>query len=129
MKDIVGIMTPNCYAICTMLRVFGRGVEALTSLPDIDRDPLYPEHAPLKSGDGRPYLASSPIPQVRRAQPSRPFTVVKKRYVDIAQCDAMVDEIMTKINAVFWEPLGWPFGRLKREEEYLCAALRVRPQV
>ena len=52
-KDYVGVLSPNPLVVCAILRVFGRGIEAIPSRADWERNPTAYPYAPLQSHEAR----------------------------------------------------------------------------
>ncbi|KAF2690527.1 hypothetical protein K458DRAFT_427247 [Lentithecium fluviatile CBS 122367] len=94
-KDHVGILSPHPYAILTVLRVFGRGVEVLPSRPDWVDDPKGFAHVPLARAACLPLLQESPVPHLRNARPSRTsLTAYTRSWIDHTESRKALKRIM-----------------------------------
>jgi hypothetical protein len=122
-KDVVGILSANPYAIRAALRIFGRGIQSLDTSLQWDGKPIKVPHAPLPVSDCVPIMKSSPIRYVRDAQMISTLDLVAdtRLFMDhreqerILQCTT--DE-MIRTTRRSWR---WYFGGYLPEGcEYVC---------
>ena len=122
-KDFVGVLSSHPFTICAVLRVFGRGIEALPSRQDWEhqREPLRKTHSPLRPAECAPMMQASPVDYVRTAKIHPTLLVADtKFFVDHAVPDEAVRRITYAMNKQLHEPWQWPFGSLPEGHEYLC---------
>lgn len=120
-KDFVGALTPNPYTLSAVLRVFGRGIEALPSKPDWEaNDSGYP-NVPLPVRTCAAILASSPFEILRRPKMGfRTLTMRTDLYADLTESKQARQRIVFAMNKLVDEPWEWLFGHLADGYEYLC---------
>ena len=118
-RDLVGVASSNPYTICTLLRVFGRGIEVLPSKPDWEENPV--RHTPLPISACEPIVKAAPVNYIRDAKllPGT-LTANTRFFIDHAAPDEALTRIVYSINKQMIEPWEWLFGNLEPGCEYLC---------
>ncbi|CAI9625322.1 unnamed protein product [Alternaria burnsii] len=118
-RDLVGVASSNPYTICTLLRVFGRGIEVLPSKPDWEENPV--RHTPLPISACEPIVKAAPVNYIRDAKllPGT-LTVNTRFFIDHAAPDEALTRIVYSMNKQLVEPWEWLFGHLEPGCEYLC---------
>ncbi|KAF1831089.1 hypothetical protein BDW02DRAFT_601122 [Decorospora gaudefroyi] len=121
LKDLVGVLSSHPYAICAVLRVFGRGIEALPSKLDWERDGKEYTHVPLPSAECFSLMTAAPFEYVREAkiQPES-MTADTKFFIDHTAAEDALERIVHSMNRQIREPWEWLFGELAPGCEYLC---------
>lgn len=118
-RDLVGIATANPYSLCTILRVFGRGIEFLPSKPEWDKRRI--RHTPLLSSACEPIIGAAPVSYIRDAKLSRGQLIVNTRlFVDHAKSEEAMKRIIHSMNQQMSGPWEWLFGCLEPGYEYVC---------
>jgi hypothetical protein len=118
-RDLTGIVTPSPYAICTLLRVFGRGVEVLPSKPDWENNRV--RHTPLLSSACEPIVSAAPLSYIRDAKLSPGKLIANTRFfVDHAASEEAMKRIVYSMNQRVVGPWEWLFGCLEPGYEYVC---------
>ncbi|EOA87118.1 uncharacterized protein SETTUDRAFT_19634 [Exserohilum turcica Et28A] len=120
-RDFVGVTTPNPYTICTVLRVFGRGIDALPSKPDWEKSLRQMPHTPLRYLKCAPIVHAAPIEYVRTARVI-PNTLVANTefFIDHADVEHALRRVVYGMNRQIQEPWEWLFGVLTQGCEYVC---------
>jgi hypothetical protein len=121
-KDFVGVLSPNPLTVCAILRVFGRGIEAIPSRADWERNPTAYPHEPLQSHEARWLMGvSCPVDHVFRAISDLvTLTARTNLYVDHTESHKALERINHSMNKQVREPWEWLFGSLADGHEYLC---------
>jgi hypothetical protein len=119
-KDFIGILGSHPYAICAVLRVFGRGVESLPSGGNKERltECVY---LPLRISDCAPRMASSPVDYVRDAT-IKPDSLSAKTsfFIDHTVPNQALQTLLFGMNKQTRKPWRWYFGDLEEGCEFLC---------
>jgi hypothetical protein len=122
-KDYVGIASSHPYAICAVLRVFGRGIEALPSKPDWEKNPSEYPHTPLPSARCNPIMEEAPVDYICGATllPS-PNTLIADTdfFVHHGAPNEALLRVVHSMNKQVPEPWEWLFGDLHPGCEYMC---------
>jgi hypothetical protein len=120
-KDFVGVLSSHPFTICAILRVFGRGVEAIPSRPDWVQTPTEYAHAPLQNLRCAPLMAASPVDYVRTAEVHIGSLSADTRFfVDHTVPHEALRALSYGMNKQVGEPWQWMFGELREGSEYLC---------
>ena len=118
-RDLVGIATVNPYSLCAILRVFGRGIEVLTSKPDWEKCRI--RHTPLLSAACEPIVGAAPLSYIRNAKLSQGKLIANTRFfVDHATSEEAMKRIIHSMNQQVSGPWEWLFGCLEPGYEYVC---------
>jgi hypothetical protein len=127
-KNFVGVLSPSPLVVCAVLRVFGRGIEAIPSRADWERNPTAYPHAPLQSHEARWLMGvSCPVDHVFKATPDTSTLTAKTNLcVDHTESHRALQRINHSMNKQVREPWEWLFGPLADEHEYLCV-MEYRP--
>ncbi|EDU42246.1 predicted protein [Pyrenophora tritici-repentis Pt-1C-BFP] len=120
--DYVGVISAHPYAICTVLRVFGRGIERLPSKPDWEKRwediaPLTPFPTPVCVY----IMGTAPLKYLNTAK-VLPGTLSARTnfYLDSRVAKEAVERIVHSMNRQIVEPWEWLFGNLEQGCEYVC---------
>lgn len=121
LRDRVGVLSSHPYTICTVLRVFGRGVESLPSIGGSEPLALNASHMPLRGQQCITIVGNSPVEYVRSAR-VRPdsLSAFTNFMVDHTAPEQALDTISYGMNRQLREPWRWYFGDLGGGCEYLC---------
>jgi hypothetical protein len=118
-RDLVGIVTPNPYSLCAILRVFGRGIEVLPSKPDWEKHRV--RHTPLPSSACEPIISGAPVNYVRDAKLSSGKLIANTGFfADHAVAEEALKRIIHSMNQQVVGPWEWLFGCLEPGYEYIC---------
>ncbi|KAG9194425.1 hypothetical protein G6011_04460 [Alternaria panax] len=118
-RDLVGVATSNPYTVCTVLRVFGRGIEVLPSKTEWETNPV--RHMPLPSSACEPIIKAAPVNYIRNVKmlPGK-LTANTRFFVDHTAPDEALKRILYSMNKQVTEPWEWLFGHLGPGYEYVC---------
>jgi hypothetical protein len=121
-REIVGLLSPNPLAVCAVLRVFGRGIEAIPSRADWIRNPSAYPHAPLQSYEAKWLMGiACPIDHISKAALDPvTLTAQTRLYTEQYESHHILKGIKFSMNKQVREPWEWMFGDLKEGFEYLC---------
>jgi hypothetical protein len=120
-KDFVGVLSSHPFTVCAVLRVFGRGVEAIPSRADWVQTPTEYAYAPLQNLHCAPLMAASPIDYVRTAEVHLgSLSAGTQFFVDHRVPQDALRTLSYGMNKQVGEPWQWMFGDLGEGAEYLC---------
>ncbi|KAL5115083.1 hypothetical protein ACEQ8H_006998 [Pleosporales sp. CAS-2024a] len=122
-QDHIGVLSSHPYMISAVLRVFGRGIEALP-MRRVEHLSTCDVHIPLPTDDCVGILFSSPVDYVRHARLLRDsLSAFTEFFVDHSVPDGPDQSLQKMCNTMstrFQTPWNWYFGNLDEGCEYLC---------
>jgi hypothetical protein len=116
-SDLVGILSSHPFPIRSVLRIFGRGIQLLTTSLACDGIPMNLQHAPRREAECLRILKSSPVDYVRNARlnpESESISADTHFFIDHSvprQARQLTEDMMH---------CRWYFGLLPEGSEYIC---------